>query len=221
MADCGIVSPSRARDRDMAKALKIAPTEESTLYVPRIRALVEAGRVGEARELVKEALLNNPTEPELQGWREALSRARILGTEPAVEFDQNTVSPEIKPALAVVAHNQDEPFVQRIQALLELADLRGARKLLQEARERGSLEPELEKLEKLLAPPTYELIPADNRDRSDEIQWLKEHANEYRGQWVAVLENQLLAHSPVLRDLMRRLDEVAPGVPALLHFIEV
>ncbi|HYU34897.1 MAG TPA: DUF5678 domain-containing protein [Thermoanaerobaculia bacterium] len=59
----------------MGKAFKIAPTDESTVYVPRIRALVESGRVHEARELVSEALYTNPSEPGLAQWSEVLSPA--------------------------------------------------------------------------------------------------------------------------------------------------
>ena len=128
-------------------------------------------------------------------------------------------SPEVKRALEV-ARNEGESYVRRIGALLEIADLRGARKLLTEARERGSLEPELEKLEKLLAPPTYKLTPVRDFDRSDEMQWLEENAKDYCGQWVAVLGSELLGHAPDLRDLMKRLDTVDPDRSALLHFVD-
>jgi hypothetical protein len=125
-------------------------------------------------------------------------------------------------ALQIARKDAGEPFVPRIRRLLEeRADIRGARKLLAEAREYGSLEPELEELERLLTPPTYKLTPAEGLDRSADIQWLREHAKEYRGQWVAVLQGQLLAHSSILREVTRRLDEVAPGAPALLHFVEI
>jgi hypothetical protein len=124
-------------------------------------------------------------------------------------------------ALQIAHDDAHELFVPRIRRLLEeRADIRGARRLLAEAREHGSLEPELEEFEKLLAPPTYKLTPAEGLDRSSELQWLREHAKEYRGQWVAVLQDRLLAHSPILREVTRHLEEVAPGAPALLHFIE-
>jgi hypothetical protein len=77
----------------MGKALKIARSEESELYVPRIRALVEEERIRDARALVKEALLKNPSEPGLQGWSEVLAPAKHLGTRPASDFDR---SPELR-----------------------------------------------------------------------------------------------------------------------------
>jgi hypothetical protein len=121
---------------------------------------------------------------------------------------------------AKIARNHvGEPYVPRIRALLEAADLRGARHLLAEALENGSLEPELNRLEKLLAPPRFELRPASDFDRSAEIHWLKEHANEYRGRWVALLGPDLLAHAPTLDELMTKLDSIPREARALLHRI--
>lgn len=123
-------------------------------------------------------------------------------------------------AFKIARTDESELYVPGIRALLHSADFRGARKLLAEARRHGSVEPELEKLEKLLAPPTYKLTPADGLDRSAEIQWLKRNAEEYRGQWVALMGSDLLGHSPELRDLMKQLRVEAPEVPALLQYIE-
>ncbi len=125
----------------MGKALKIARTDESELYVPRIRALVEEERIREARLLVKEALLKNPSEPGLQGWSEVLAPAKHLGTRPASDFD-----------------------------------------------------------------------------RTPEIRWLEEHWQEYRGQWVALLHDELLAHG-TLDEVMAQLDTVDLEARALLHRI--
>jgi hypothetical protein len=125
----------------MGKALKIAQPDESELYVPRIRALVEEERVREARALVKEALLKNPSEPGLQGWSEVLAPAKHLGTRPASDFD-----------------------------------------------------------------------------RTPEIRWLEEHWEEYRGQWVALLHDQLLAHG-TLDEVTAQLNAIDPAERALLHRI--
>lgn len=119
---------------------------------------------------------------------------------------------------AKIARNHaGEPYVPRIRELLETADLRGARRLLAEARESGSPEPELERLEKLLAPPRFELRPASDFDRSAEIRWLEEHASEYRGQWVALLRNELLAHATTLEELTTKLETVSRDARALVY----
>ena len=119
---------------------------------------------------------------------------------------------------AKIARNHAaEPYVPRIRAFLESADLRGARRLLAEARESGSPEPDLERLEKLLAPPRFELRPASDFDRSTELRWLEGHANEYRGQWVALLGPDLLAHASTFDELMTRLGAIPREARALLY----
>jgi hypothetical protein len=123
-------------------------------------------------------------------------------------------------AFKIAQKEESTLYVPRIRALLHSGDFRGARALVAEAREHGSTEPELEKLEKLVAPPTHKLSPARGFDRSAEIQWLREHGAKYRGQWVAVMGSELLGHASDLRDLMKHLRAEAPETPALLHFIE-
>jgi len=123
-------------------------------------------------------------------------------------------------AFKIAERDESTLYVPRIRTLLHSGDFRGARALVAEAREHGSMEPELEKLEKLVAPPTYKLSPARGFDRSAEIQWLKEHAEEYRGEWVALIGSELLGHSSELRDLMKHLRAEAPEIPALLQYIE-
>jgi hypothetical protein len=122
--------------------------------------------------------------------------------------------------LQIARKDAGELFVPRIRRLLEeRADIRGARKLLAEAREHGSVEPELEELEKLLAPPRFQLRPASDFDRSAEFAWLEQHAAEYRGQWVALLGDELLAQAATLDEIMAQLDAASPKAQPLLHRI--
>jgi hypothetical protein len=121
-------------------------------------------------------------------------------------------------AFKIARTDESELYVPRIQGLLEAADLRGARKLLAEALAHGSSESGLKSLERLLAPPRQELRPASDFDRSAEIRWLDEHATEYRGQWVALLGNELLAHG-TLDEVTAELKATPPRARALLHRI--
>lgn len=124
-------------------------------------------------------------------------------------------------ALQIARNDAGELFVPRIRRLLEeRADIRGARQLLAKARAHGSTEPELNDLEVLLAPPRYRSIPVRDTDRAAEICWLQEHAREYRGQWVALLGSELLAHAPDFRTLTTHLDSVDPDHSAILHFVQ-
>ena len=123
-------------------------------------------------------------------------------------------------ALQIARNDADELFVPRIRRLLEeRADIRSARRLLAEAREHGSLEPELEELEKLLAPPQVQLRPASDFDRSAEFAWLEQHAADYHGRWVAVLGDRLLAQAATLDEILAALDAAPPKARPLLHRI--
>ncbi|HYU34900.1 MAG TPA: DUF5678 domain-containing protein [Thermoanaerobaculia bacterium] len=127
----------------MGRALKIAPSDENERYVPRIKALVEEERIREARELVKEALRSNPSEPGLQGWSEVLAPAKSWAAPPGTGRDF---------------------------------------------------------------------------DRTPELRWLEAHWQEYRGQWVALLHDELLAHG-TLSEVMAQLREKPPEARPLLHRI--
>lgn len=72
----------------MAKALQIAREDAGEPFVPRIRRLVEQGRIHQARELVKEAVRVSPSEPGLAHWNEVLSPA-IVRTVPGIDMDRS------------------------------------------------------------------------------------------------------------------------------------
>jgi len=72
----------------MGKAFEIARADESAQCLPRIRKLVETGRVREARTLVAEALRADPTEPQLVRWSDVLAPATTKAT-PALDTDRS------------------------------------------------------------------------------------------------------------------------------------
>lgn len=72
----------------MAKALQIARNDADELFVPRIRRLVEEGRIHQARELAKEAVRANPSEPGLAHWNEVLSPA-VVRAVPGLDKDRS------------------------------------------------------------------------------------------------------------------------------------
>ena len=50
--------------------------------------------------------------------------------------------------------------------------------------------------------PVRELARAASlRDLTAERQWLKEHCDEYAGQWVALKGNQLISHGPNAKEV--------------------
>lgn len=121
---------------------------------------------------------------------------------------------------------QDDPeqearsYMERIDERVFYGDIRGARALVAEAIERGIQDERLVKLQEILAPARVRgTRPADEPDRTGELRWIETHGDSYRGQWVALLGNDLLAHSSNLKEVASKLDENPPPVRPLLYWI--
>jgi hypothetical protein len=74
----------------------------------------------------------------------------------------------------------------------------------------------IQRAARVLAPPTVRtthLPPA--REMKASRRWLREHASEYRGQWVAVLDGRLMGVAPSLKELKSTID-LDEETPALL-----
>jgi hypothetical protein len=112
-----------------------------------------------------------------------------------------------------VAELREEPplegaadYVAAIRAaFLEEAHLR-ARELATEGHQRFPDDPELARYAYVLAPPKVvnAHLPPDPSVELD-IRWLREHVDEYRGQWIALKNGKLVAHAPSVRELKEML----------------
>jgi hypothetical protein len=105
-------------------------------------------------------------------------------------------------ALRKPQEEETRSYTERIRDLIEQDCVQGARKLLAEALARGEQEPDFPILQSVLGPAKFlrftdELEP----DRTPELQWLATHGKDYRGQWVALAEDRLLAHSTEIREV--------------------
>jgi len=87
-----------------------------------------------------------------------------------------------------------------------------ARELAMRGAERFSGDPELAKAARVLAPPMVRpASPTGRTSFAADRQWLLDHRQEYRGQWVALRAGRLLACALTAREL-RRLMEPTAGV---------
>src|SRR5262249_5008673 len=83
--------------------------------------------------------------------------------------------------------------------------------------------PESERVQywsKVLAPPVARTMPApDSRSRplDRERVWLREHAREHPGCWLAVYEDRLIAADPDLEVVLRQANQTREGQHALLY----
>ena len=107
----------------------------------------------------------------------------------------------------------------KLRALLEQDDIEGARRYVRELEQRW---PESERVRhhaRTLAPPTVRLRPdikAVNRDR--ERAWLRAHAHEYPGCWIAVLGDQLVASDREFKVVVSRMKQDPALQGAILYF---
>jgi hypothetical protein len=121
--------------------------------------------------------------------------------------------------MKVPQHETAEEYAARIRALVESDRIGGARKLVAEAIERFPDHPALTGWQKALAPAKATLSTATGVDRSVEFDWIRRNASSYRGQWVAVLGDRLLAHAGSARELASKLDAIPTDIPPFLHRI--
>lgn len=73
----------------------------------------------------------------------------------------------------------------------------------------------------LSAPPTVKAVPIIDRPRTAEFDWLREHAREYAGQWVALDGSRLLGAAPYLKELLRQLTPADRERSPLFHRIDL
>jgi hypothetical protein len=125
-------------------------------------------------------------------------------------------------AKALRKPQEEEPrsYVERIRDLVEQDYVGAARKLLAEALERGDHGEDLSGWQRVLAPAkTIRVGGERDIDRTPDFQWLKDHGDMYRGQWVALFGGELLASGEDLENLLAQLEDHPWGQRALLHRI--
>jgi len=68
-------------------------------------------------------------------------------------------------------------------------------------------------------PKAGSLLKLNSILRTPEVTWIQEKSAPYRGQWVALLGDELLAHSESLDEVLSSLKQNKPPRRALLHYI--
>jgi len=87
-----------------------------------------------------------------------------------------------------------------------------ARELVQQGSRVFPDDTRLQQMTAVLAPPVaIETRPAQGLSLDASQTWLKEHAAQYKGQWIAVQEGTLLGAAPTLKDLYVQIGEQLVG----------
>ena len=139
---------------------------------------------------------------------------RILRWWATAPMPSRAPAPRVDPSLRSPLASEAEA---RIRALFESGRLAEARNLaIQEAEKI----PESEKLRKwvqLLHPlPSRSAGPASGRSRDQEEAWLRQHASDYQGQWVALAGDRLICASHEFSEVRKAVQKGGYGVNALV-----
>jgi len=113
-----------------------------------------------------------------------------------------------------------EGAVEEIQRLAQQGLVSEARTVAERAASQNPHSAALARWKKVLAPPRVRLAGrATGRHRHREQVWLREHALAHRGQWVALIGDELVACGADLASVRKRVSEIGLLSKALLHFV--
>jgi hypothetical protein len=108
----------------------------------------------------------------------------------------------------------------KLRDLIENERIVEARELLSKAIKEHGESPELLTFRTVLAPPEATTLDIQDVDRRQELQWIAANRQAYRGRWVAVRGNRLVADAASFGELQRRISEVACDAPPLVHRVQ-
>jgi Family of unknown function (DUF5678) len=109
------------------------------------------------------------------------------------------------------------PYADLIREHLARGRILAAQKLLEFARD---MIPSDSKLIKALAPPRITRIDSRDVDRTREFRWLTSNGAKYRGQWVALVGDNLVASAATLAKLLSELRSSPPPSKPLIHHLD-
>jgi hypothetical protein len=122
------------------------------------------------------------------------------------------------PATGLVAEHIEITYRVAL-SLMEREQITLARKAL-DALPVGQLgDPIITRLRKMLAVPVTKTSEKRDIDRTLDYQWIRDHAQDYRGQWVALDKGELLSAATSLRELLDHVKALRSEHRPLLHQI--
>ena len=116
-----------------------------------------------------------------------------------------------------------ESFLEEIQTILNSGTLVGAREVAERGLALYPDHPELRRLHHAFRPYYVRPAPPGHNipDRRDTYEWLRQNADKYRGQWVAILGTDLIAASPDFDEVRRAVQSRdLPHLPLFHHFVD-
>ena len=121
-------------------------------------------------------------------------------------------------ALSVVAQNMEITYRVAL-SLMESEQVSLARKALAALPVGQLSDPMVVRLRNMLAIPVTKTSQKRDIDRTLDYQWIRDHAQDYRGLWVALDKGELLGAATSLRELLDRVKPLRSEHRPLLHQI--
>lgn len=112
-----------------------------------------------------------------------------------------------------------ESFLDAISSTLEKGHLSEGREIAADGLSLFPGHPELERLYHGLRPVTVRRGTGNIPDRRQAFRWLQENIDRFRGQWVALSEERVVAASPSLDEVLRSVEAIPLKNPLLFHFV--
>jgi hypothetical protein len=124
-----------------------------------------------------------------------------------------------KDATTVDEQTELEESLTQLRSQLERGDVEGAREFVGQLAKRWPASERVDYWALVLAPPVARIASgARGRPLDRERAWLKAHAQEYPGCWLAVYGDRLIASDPDLRVVLAETRKALGAEGALLHF---
>jgi hypothetical protein len=109
--------------------------------------------------------------------------------------------------------------LEHIRRLIETSAVEEARALAREMGARWPDDRDAQHWARVLAPPRGRVVPGRrSRSLDRERAWLREHAHEYPGQWLAIFGDQLIAADPSLATVLKTVRETPGAETAALYY---
>lgn len=197
--------------------------QHETLVVGRPAPLlleISAGRLGPSDPDLVSRILGTLYYPSLGSSASARSLylANIIESEPERARRGSRTTSRLETTQCSV--DSTPPYASLIRTLIEQEKIGAARKLLATALAETAAEPALLRLQTALAPPKIKKSAATDADRSREYRWLARHGAQFRGKWVAVDGDDLLAEALSLKELRQKLQCFPVAKPPLIYRVD-
>ncbi len=110
-------------------------------------------------------------------------------------------------------------YLALIRSRLDQGEVLEARRLAGEAASVYPGDHDVTRINKILAPALVTRTPTLDADRTKEFDWLRQHADDFLGKWIAVLDGTLIASAETLRELLSAVEKRALSRPPLIHHV--